>query len=270
MIPYLELRSAARTAGVPASTIERDYVQNWFLCVLAWNNLALKGGTAIRKAYIPDYRFSDDLDFTLISSVKMEKLQDTVNAAVENVKKVGKIQLEEAKHIAEVENGFMMVLRFKLQESPYDTIKIKLDFTNAENEDILTPLRSRPLIHRYSDECVTSLTCYSLEEMAAEKIRSLYQRTRARDLYDVWYLLSYGHMKESAIREIFRKKCANRGVTVDFAEFEGRKAGFRAAWKSSLAHQMKEVPEFEKVFNWVVTAISRFDGDIQPKNMSVK
>ena len=35
MIPYLELRLAARTAGVPASTIERDYVQNWFLCVLA-------------------------------------------------------------------------------------------------------------------------------------------------------------------------------------------------------------------------------------------
>lgn len=262
MIPYLELRLAARTAGVPASTIERDYVQNWFLCVLAWQNLALKGGTAIRKAYIPDYRFSDDLDFTLISSIQMEKLQDIVNAAIENVKKVGKIQLEEAKHIAEVENGFMMALRFKLQESPYNTIKIKLDFTKAENEDILMPLQPRPLIHRYSDECVTSLSCYSLEEMTGEKIRALFQRTRARDLYDVWYLLSHGHMKESTIREIFRKKCETKGVVVDIAEFEGRKAGFRAAWKGSLAHQMNKVPDFEKVFDWVATAIPRFDGNI--------
>jgi predicted nucleotidyltransferase component of viral defense system len=265
MIPYLELRLAARTAGVPASTIERDYVQNWFLCVLAWNDLALKGGTAIRKAYIPDYRFSDDLDFTLISPMEIEKVQATVNAAVENVKKVGQIQLHEAKSIAEVENGYTMALRFKLQESPYNTIKIKLDFTKAENEDILTPLQPRPLIHRYSDECVTSLNCYSLEEMAAEKIRSLFQRTRARDLYDVWYLLGYGHMKESAVREIFREKCERRGVTVDLAEFGKRRSDFKIAWNASLAHQMKAVPDFEKIFEWVVAAVPRFERVLRPQ-----
>ncbi|NJE13855.1 nucleotidyl transferase AbiEii/AbiGii toxin family protein [Thermococcus sp. LS2] len=29
---------------------------------------------------------------------------------------------------------------------------------------------------------------YSLEEIFAEKLRSLFQRTRPRGLYDVWYL----------------------------------------------------------------------------------
>jgi len=270
MIPYLELRLAARTAGVPASTVERDYVQNRFLCGISWTDLALKGGTAIRKAYIPDYRFSDDLDFTLTKSIAMEKVQDTVDSAVDHVKKVDKIQLEEAKRIAAVENGYTMALRFKLQESPYDTIKIKLDFTKAENEDILAPLQSRPLLHRYSDECVVRLNCYSLEEMAAEKIRSLFQRTRARDLYDVRYLLSHGRMKISTIREIFRKKCETRGVTGDIAEFEGRKADFQAAWNGSLAHQMKEVPDFEKVFNWVISAVPRFEWDTRPKKTSIK
>ena len=66
MIPIVEIKEAARAFGVPPSTIERDYAQNWLLAHLSTLPMALKGGTGIRKVFIENYRFSDDLDFTLL------------------------------------------------------------------------------------------------------------------------------------------------------------------------------------------------------------
>ena len=69
MITQNEIRQKAREHEVPVSTIERDYAQNWLLMALPSLPLVLKGGTGIRKVYIGDYRFSDDLDFTLLDKI---------------------------------------------------------------------------------------------------------------------------------------------------------------------------------------------------------
>ena len=53
---------------IPEAVLERDYCLSWFLVGLSrtplTDNLAFKGGTAIKKCYVPEYRFSEDLDFT--------------------------------------------------------------------------------------------------------------------------------------------------------------------------------------------------------------
>jgi len=44
---------------------ERDYCLAWFLAVLSQSELktvlGFKGGTALKRCYFPDYRFSEDL-----------------------------------------------------------------------------------------------------------------------------------------------------------------------------------------------------------------
>ncbi len=72
MIPEREVKEIAREHGVPVSTVERDYAQNWLLKFIGSSFMALKGGTGIRKAYIKNYRFSDDLDFTLLEKINFE------------------------------------------------------------------------------------------------------------------------------------------------------------------------------------------------------
>ncbi len=51
---------------IPEAVIERDYVLAWFLTGLAGHPLsevlAFKGGTALRRCWFEDYRFSEDLD----------------------------------------------------------------------------------------------------------------------------------------------------------------------------------------------------------------
>ena len=52
-----------------------DYVQNWLLFGLSktFIKMALKGGTGIRQVYIENYRFSNDLDFTLFERVEKDR-----------------------------------------------------------------------------------------------------------------------------------------------------------------------------------------------------
>ncbi|MCD6208482.1 MAG: nucleotidyl transferase AbiEii/AbiGii toxin family protein [Methanosarcinales archaeon] len=45
-------------------------------------NMALKGGTGIRKVYIENYRFSNDLDFTLLEKMDSVALNDLLGSAV--------------------------------------------------------------------------------------------------------------------------------------------------------------------------------------------
>ncbi|MCK4421542.1 nucleotidyl transferase AbiEii/AbiGii toxin family protein, partial [candidate division WOR-3 bacterium] len=81
MIPAREIKEKARECGVPETTIERDYAQNWLLKHLSNMNMVLKGGTGIRKVYIGNYRFSDDLDFTLLVRMDKDMLEKSLNKA---------------------------------------------------------------------------------------------------------------------------------------------------------------------------------------------
>jgi predicted nucleotidyltransferase component of viral defense system len=53
--------------------LERDYCLAWLLAAIAESEirsvLAFKGGTALKRCYLSDYRFSEDLDFTLTDAV---------------------------------------------------------------------------------------------------------------------------------------------------------------------------------------------------------
>ena len=70
MIVEAEIRRNAAKAKVDPMVIDLDYSLGWFLLGLSKNNdlrncLRFKGGTCLRKCYFSEYRFSEDLDFTM-------------------------------------------------------------------------------------------------------------------------------------------------------------------------------------------------------------
>ena len=54
---------------IPEKVLELDYCLAWFLIGLSKTTLreymVFKGGTALKRCYFPEYRFSEDLDFSL-------------------------------------------------------------------------------------------------------------------------------------------------------------------------------------------------------------
>lgn len=88
MIPDAEVRRAARKASVEPRVVELDYVLGWALWGLGRSEtlrerLLFKGGTCLRKCYIPDYRFSEDLDFTALSWLNRDGFREEIAAAME-------------------------------------------------------------------------------------------------------------------------------------------------------------------------------------------
>jgi hypothetical protein len=76
-----ELRRLAKTTGFDLATLEKDYALTWLLSGTYSRDsklrklLILKGGTAIRKVYFPEWRLSEDLDFTVLRRTTAQQVR---------------------------------------------------------------------------------------------------------------------------------------------------------------------------------------------------
>jgi predicted nucleotidyltransferase component of viral defense system len=245
----MEIKRDARLKGVPISTIERDIAQSMILASINEKRLVFKGGTCIQKIYINGYRFSDDLDFTLTEFITKEELVSIFNVVCEKAGELSGIDFSLEK-IIERENGFEGKIEFKMIWRGGNPTKIKLDLTRNTNEPIIIPPVMKPLLIDIEELRGKNILCYEFNEIMAEKVRSLFQRTRPRDLYDVWSL----SMKTDplSILSLITKKFQNKSIKMNMDNFGSRKESFKRSWNNSLIHQMREVPEFESVFEKVI------------------
>lgn len=82
MIFPSEISRLSGKTGIRDKTIEKDYILTWILIGLSRtglkDNLVFKGGTALRKVYMKDYRYSEDLDFTLINHLSAEVVSRSI------------------------------------------------------------------------------------------------------------------------------------------------------------------------------------------------
>ncbi|MEA3495244.1 MAG: nucleotidyl transferase AbiEii/AbiGii toxin family protein [Bacteroidota bacterium] len=100
MIKQGEIQRKARTVGVRDQQIEKDYILSWILQAVAMHNklakaIVFKGGTVLKKVYFEDYRFSEDLDFTLLDdNIPNQQIFDYFNEVFEYVREEANIPLE--------------------------------------------------------------------------------------------------------------------------------------------------------------------------------
>ena len=73
MIDRQELFELAREFSLRPDIVEKDYALGWLLAGIGQHpdtsaTWIFKGGTCLKKCYFETYRFSEDLDFTLLAS----------------------------------------------------------------------------------------------------------------------------------------------------------------------------------------------------------
>ncbi|MCI0627225.1 MAG: nucleotidyl transferase AbiEii/AbiGii toxin family protein [Acidobacteria bacterium] len=277
MIDRREILELAREFGLSANVVEKDYVLGWLLAGI-YNHPELsekwifKGGTCLKKCFFETYRFSEDLDFTLLEN---EHLNQTF---------LLKIFSEIAEWIYDVSGIELPVsgLRFELFTNPRgqnqgegrvgyrgplqnrgDLPRIKLDLTTDER--LVRPPVVRNVHHPYSDapENGVHARSYCYEEIFAEKLRALAERERPRDLYDVIHLYRRidGNTERVLILEILRAKCEFKGIalpTIIALERQPQRVELQSDWEHMLGHQLPSLPPFEQfwrelsqVFEWL-------------------
>jgi len=101
----------------------------------------------------------------------------------------------------------------------------------------------------YEDIPEFEVLVYSPNEILVEKLRSILQRGKARDYYDVWRLMKEKDFNQDKIRELLIMKCQITGVEFksELIFDKNRLAEAKKFWTIALARLTKNLPDFESV-----------------------
>jgi predicted nucleotidyltransferase component of viral defense system len=247
---------------LPESVLERDYCLAWILVGLSRSplrtRLAFKGGTALKRCYFGDYRFSEDLDFTLTEETPWEAIERGFTAAfAETYRGSGiVVRLDHVDRNAhENSHTFYLAYDGPLPGGPGKTVEVDIII----RERVVLPLEDRPVLRGYDEYRDlpedARVRVYSLDEVAVEKTVALLDRARnePRDLYDLWFLTDNGHVQLPGLIDSVASKLQFRGLTLAGmgAEFAGKEARLGRLWDVRLAPQVVELPAFDAVYRAV-------------------
>ena len=260
MIPRSEISKAAAEKGLRETQLEKDYVIGWILYGISGNQklmdeIAFKGGTALRKFYIKDYRLSEDLDFTYLKG-KLDTLQikTEFEKVIVWVHNQSRISLEIRDEKINTKGNFSFAIGYAGPlggDNKNKSIKVDISDNEIICDDITRPLSQ----NEYSDLTeVYSIGCYSIGEIIAEKLRSLMQRTVPRDLYDIWYLLEVE--KNDIENSVFNFKEKAEFKKLDPLNFlktiAEKEAAYKSLWEKNLTQQFNAFPDFDTVWREII------------------
>jgi uncharacterized protein len=266
MIKPGEIQNMAREVGVRDQQIEKDYIISWILQGIAKHDrlsksISFKGGTVLKKVYFEDYRFSEDLDFTLLyNKISNNQIFKWFKEVFEYVRDEANIPLEIIDNNEHEDGGINFYISYVGPLGGFGANKkVKVDISRSE---ILAfePIKQKVFLG-YTDQEDHELLCYPLEEILVEKMRSMMQRMQARDFYDIWYLLEIHGMDIDFYVSEFRSKCGGKGINPgDFhIKLEQRIPQYKGRWQSSMADQIQDLPNFDEVEREVMRHLKKLE-----------
>lgn len=273
MISRVSLNERVQEWGLREDVVEKDYVLGWILWGIGSEpalreSWIFKGGTCLKKCFIETYRFSEDLDFTVLEDgpITPDDVLPILRDLLARVYEASGIDLavqpprlrpREGRRAGE---GRIYYLGPRATPSPGS---VKLDLHGEER--LCRAAEWRSIAHAYGDELPSpgTVQCYSFAEVFAEKLRAMGERGRPRDLYDVVTLFrrSDGRPDAEALRSLLVEKCEHKAVsvpTVASLRASDSRAELESEWRNMLGHQLPQLPplvvfwdELEALFAWL-------------------
>ena len=258
MIRQYEIQQKAVRNRVSDTQIEKDYIISWLLFGITQsenlsNNLIFKGGTALKKIYFPDYRYSEDLDFTMFEEdISFEAVLKEFRNVSEFIYNQSRIQTEIRDQREHQIGNYRFFIHFvgPLGRN-MDRSSVKVDI--ARDEIIIdNPIRNS-INSDYSDlNDNFEIQSYSIDEILSEKLRSLIQRTIPRDLYDTHYLLEVENVNLENVIPKFIEKMNHKNLELDTYinrvrnRVRNKERNFQGHWQNNLVNQIHNLPNLTK------------------------
>lgn len=266
------IRSIARKKGIRQDIIEKDYALSYLLAAIAetdglGDRLALKGGTALKKLYFQEYRFSEDLDYStrLIGPIRDidTLIQTSIEKMSQKLDERGPFQLRfETLQLNQPHPGDQKayIIRVQFPEQSQTFCRLKVEITI--DEPIIEPIEYRSILHDFPEGFTAKVAGYAIGEITAEKLRALLQsRARleergwgasrvCRDYYDLWHLLQQQAIYSKGLVTLIEQKCALRNVSFEspYDFVADRLFGVaRAEWQQQLLPFVQISPPVEQL-----------------------
>jgi predicted nucleotidyltransferase component of viral defense system len=238
--------------------VEQDLIMSRVLVAIFADDflrehLAFRGGTALHKLYLhPAPRYSEDIDLVQIKPGPIKPILQRI-AEVINF-------FEEDRETQNRGHGVKALYRFT---SEYEEIRmrLKLEINCREHFNVLgwTDFPYKVESDWFHGQC--KIRTYSINELLGTKLRALYQRSKGRDLFDLYYARVNLELNLDEILECFYKY-------IEFAT--GKRAPSKKEFLQNIEAKEKDPnfsgdmeallrPEIEynqpKAFEWLKTEI---------------
>ncbi len=244
MISFGELRKKSVAWQMEISAVEKIYARDWLLKGMfdrdeLRNALSLRGASALASAYFSDYPRVEDVDFARGVSLDDETLEREIENAVSDAARASSLQFRvNTFQSSEARIEFTGPLGRRSAAQPLIVTRF-----------VSTPPRIEPspraLLHPFNDACDAIVRAVSLDELAAERIVLYSRNPRARDVFDLWFILTRGE-KELEIekaRALAQMIAIEKRVTLR-AELDAKYAPLlERAWDKAL-QEIRARPSF--------------------------
>jgi predicted nucleotidyltransferase component of viral defense system len=187
----------------PLAVAEKDYFLAIVLKILSHSSLkdvlVFKGGTALYHTYLPQLRFSQDLDFTALRRVTVDELKVIFDAYE---------FLEVKKHYKSGATVKIERLQYRGLLAMPASLKLEIDFV----QNVVLPAQTLAYKNAYGVD--VQVKVMDIQEICAEKIRAMNERFRYRDFYDFGMIMKAFTFDLSAIVELLKRKELRRPLTL--------------------------------------------------------
>ncbi len=142
-------------------------------------HLAFRGGTALHKLYLhPAPRYSEDIDLVQIIPGRIKPIMEELKQVI--------TFFEEKRSTQNRGHGIKAIYRFN---SEYEAIRmrLKLEINCKEHFNVLDWVEFPYKVENEWFTGATTIKTYHLNELLGSKLRALYQRSKGRDLFDLYY-----------------------------------------------------------------------------------
>jgi predicted nucleotidyltransferase component of viral defense system len=209
LIPAANITAWRRQAPWPEDAqVEQDLILSRLMVEIANDDLlgpelAFRGGTCIHKLHLATpARYSEDLDYVrrTKSGIKpyLSALKDIATA----------LGLRES---GTERSGPMVHARFDtVSTSAVGRIRVKIEINIAETEAYLPRIEVPYAVDSPWWQGEAMISTYPLEELLGTKLRALFQRSKGRDLFDLWHVLTSLAPDETKIVDAFRHYMGGR------------------------------------------------------------
>ncbi len=237
MMDKEEILAIAKKKGLANKEfIEKDYYIDVILKEIfeRSDKLVFKGGTALYKIYgFP--RFSEDLDFALSSNGAVVDIESIISDIA------AKYSFDMA--AKKIRNTLLFKIKLKGFLTRINTLKIDFSLDNPS-----ISFKNYSYVSDYIDIPPFICVVMNKDEILAEKIHAIFNRTKARDMYDLFYLLR----SETINLDIVKAKVP--GFT--FNELKGLTNKYENLWEPEIKKFSMQYVDYKVAKEYILNKIS--------------
>ncbi len=179
---------------------------------LLCSQLAFRGGTAIHKLFLrPAIRFSEDIDLVQVVPARIGPVFDAIRARLDHI--LGSPDRETSYQTA------ILTYRFMSEDQPPVPLRLKIEINTRQHLNLLGPAKAQLDVDTRWFSGSARIPTFDLDELLGTKLRTLYQRRKGRDLFDIAHALRTATVNADRIVDAFTYYVQHQGLRITRSAF---------------------------------------------------